>query len=165
MKIKNIYLAISASAAMFALSTTHSVANDITVEEAYSKCGIGAAIFPNNETAATISNVIWDLGTTAYSSATSSPDSCAGAKVTAAQFIQETYPVVEEQFVKGDGQHITALMNILGCDQASHSTIVSQIQKDLTVSFQNASYATNTRTQKSSDLARSLDKAIASCNV
>lgn len=46
---------------------------------AWKHCGIGAMIFNDNETAAAISNVIWDLGTTALSSKISSQESCEGA--------------------------------------------------------------------------------------
>ncbi|MCC5879985.1 MAG: DUF3015 domain-containing protein, partial [Idiomarina sp.] len=35
-------------------------------------CGIGAMIFDDNTTAAAVSNVIWDSGTTAFTSATAS---------------------------------------------------------------------------------------------
>ena len=49
-------------------------------------CGIGAIIFDDNGTAAAISNIIWDLGTTAVSSKVSSADSCEGKLVTAAVF-------------------------------------------------------------------------------
>ena len=44
-------------------------------------CGIGAAIFDDNTTAAAISNVIWDSGTTAVTSATISPGSCEGEEI------------------------------------------------------------------------------------
>ena len=43
-------------------------------------CGIGAMIFPNNGAAAAISNIIWDLGTTAVSTNVSSQESCASEK-------------------------------------------------------------------------------------
>ena len=54
----------------------------------YPDCGIGAALFENN-TGATISNVIWDLGTTALTSATASPETCEGFNPDAAAFIEK----------------------------------------------------------------------------
>ena len=56
----------------------------------FTDCGIGAALFPDTHWAAVTSNVIWDVGTTALTSATASPETCSGAKVEAAMFINET---------------------------------------------------------------------------
>lgn len=80
-------------------------------------CGIGAMIFPdaNLEVGAGISNVIWDLGTTAVTSAQSSPDTCNGLdNVTSAMFIKRTYPTLETELAKGEGEHLTALATLSG---------------------------------------------------
>lgn len=101
MMSKRFHAVAFAFTSAFALGSTSVAAQQATtIENAFSQCGIGAAIFTKNETAAIISNIIWDLGTTAFSSQTSSPESCSGASTTAALFINETYPVLEEQFVK-----------------------------------------------------------------
>ncbi|NNU17429.1 DUF3015 family protein [Parvularcula sp. ZS-1/3] len=78
-------------------------------------CGIGAMIFPdaNLEVAAAISNIIWDLGTTAVTSAASSPETCNGLdNVTGAAFIKRTYPTLETELAKGQGENLTALAAI-----------------------------------------------------
>ena len=82
-------LALSASPAFSQEAETES--SEPTVENAYTQCGIGAALFPNSGTAAAFSNAIWDFGTTALSSQTSSPSTCAGATTTAAIFIHQTH--------------------------------------------------------------------------
>jgi len=135
-----------------------------TVTNAYADCGIGASVSPNNATRAIISNVLWDLGTTALSSQTSSPSSCAGATVTAAIFIDKTYPILEEQFVKGGGTHVTALMDILQCGESSHQGVIKSVQSGLASSFQEASFASETQLNKAIKMSALVDQAVASCN-
>ena len=65
----------------------------------WTDCGLGALVFSGvdgdgGKIGAAISNIIWDLGTTAVSSATSSPDTCARHEVTAAAFIHQQLPNV-----------------------------------------------------------------------
>jgi len=78
-------------------------------------CGIGALIFPsaNLEVGAGLSNIIWDLGTTAVTSAQSSPETCNGLdNVTSAAFIQRTYPTLEKELARGYGDNLTALATL-----------------------------------------------------
>ncbi len=150
-------VALTASFSITASAQTPSSATD--VENAFAQCGIGAAIFQNNETAAIISNVIWDLGTTALSSQTSSPSSCSGANKTAAAFIYETYPNLEEDIVKGGGAHVAALMQIAGCESSSQAIAVSSMQADLADELS----ADTDRLKKSVKMGASLDRALALC--
>jgi hypothetical protein len=156
---------VLAFSSAIALGTTSVSAQDTTtIENAFSQCGIGAAIFTKNETAAIISNVIWDLGTTAFSSQTSSPESCAGSTTTAALFINETYPVLEEQFVKGSGSHVAALMEIMQCDTSAQSAIVSSVQNELSVSFSDNAFLVASQTEKAKKMSAMVDRAMVSCN-
>jgi len=161
-KLRASFLAFSSA---IALSTSPVSAEEATtIENAFSQCGIGAAIFTKNETAAIISNVIWDLGTTAFSSQTSSPDSCSGAKTTAALFINETYPVLEEQFVKGSGSHVVALMDIMQCDVSAQGAVINSVQDELSNSFANDAFVTAPQAEKAKQMGAMVDRALASCN-
>lgn len=82
----------------------------------YSDCGIGAAIFSKNSAAAAISNVIWDLGSTAVTSATLSPETCSGEKVDTAKFILESIDNLESDVALGKGEHVDALASLMQCD-------------------------------------------------
>lgn len=93
-------------------------------------CGIGAAVFTENGTAAAISNIIWDLGTTAVSSNVSSQDSCQGSKAKTAMFIQATMPTLEQQIATGEGEYVTAMLELRGCESASHAGIVTAVRKE-----------------------------------
>ena len=97
----------------------------------WKQCGIGAMIFDDNPTVAAISNIIWDLGTTAVTSASASEDSCEGAKVVAAQFITETYASIEHDLVKGKGDHLSAMLNIMSCSDDSAQTIRTELAVNL----------------------------------
>lgn len=161
-KIRSSIIALS-SALTFS-ATSVSAEEGTTVENAFAQCGIGAAIFTKNETAAIISNIIWDLGTTALSSQTSSPDSCSGAQTTAALFINETYPVLEEQFVKGGGSHVAALMNIMQCETSATASVVSSVQSELASSLNSKEFAGSSDHDKAVAMGAMVDRAMASCN-
>ncbi len=115
----------------------------------WTECGLGAMIFSSTPWAAAISNVIWDFGTTAVTSAGTSKNTCEGKKVAAARFITDTYANLEEETVKGGGQHVSAVLNIMGCDSASHDGIVDSIRTELGQSMQGATYIQKTIQEKS----------------
>ena len=96
----------------------------------WQQCGIGAMIFPDNGAAAAVSNIIWDLGTTAVSTKISSQESCAGANVKTAMFIQQTFPVLEQEIAQGEGEYVAAMLNVRGCDATAHADIVTAIRND-----------------------------------
>lgn len=118
---------LSAAILAGAFLATPAKANDINP---WQQCGLGAMVFPDNGTAAAISNVIWDLGTTAVSSNASSQESCKGANVKTAQFIQQTFPVLEQEIAQGEGEYVAAMLNVRGCEAAAHADIVSAIRNE-----------------------------------
>lgn len=129
-------LALLAAASVLALSAV--TISEVQAEQKvnpWKQCGIGAMIFDDNGTAAAISNVIWDLGTTAISSNISSKDSCNGIKVAAAEFINSTITNIEEETVVGEGEHLTAMLNLMGCEASAHSAIIQDVRADLDVSI------------------------------
>ncbi|MDO5652119.1 MAG: DUF3015 family protein [Moraxella sp.] len=87
-----------------------------SIEQVYKQCGIGGALFGNkSEILAIISNVTWDLGTTAAISDSASPDTCKGGDVRAAVLINEAFPSVEKDLAAGEGAYINALANVAQC--------------------------------------------------
>ena len=93
-------------------------------------CGIGAMIFPSNGAAAAISNIIWDLGTTAVSTNVSSQESCASEKAKTAMFIKATMPSLEQEVAIGEGEYVTAMLELRGCEAATHSEIIKAVRQD-----------------------------------
>ena len=105
-------------------------------------------IFQNNGTAAAISNIIWDLGTTAVTSSGVSPSTCAGNRMQTAIFIQQTYPQLAVETAKGKGEHLIALAELLGCEQQTHASFVRQVRLSMTNDVAQPGYAALSATER-----------------
>lgn len=124
-------------------------------------CGIGAMIFPdsNLEVGAGISNIIWDLGTTAVTSAQSSPDTCAGMdNVKSAMFIQNSYDQLELELAKGKGEHLVALSELMGCQSDVRSDYVNTVRADMADKFAAPGYVDLSRDEKAQALYFAADR-------
>jgi len=111
-------------------------------------CGIGAMIFPddNLEVGAGISNVIWDLGTTAVTSASSSPDTCNGlSNVKMAVFIERTYETLESEIAKGEGENLEALAEMVGA--ADDEAFVAALREEFSAVVARGDNAGNGRAE------------------
>lgn len=80
----------------------------------YTECGLGAMIAPNNAAVAAVTNVTWDLGTTAISSDVTSEETCQGGKEKSASLIYNGYASLEKDLAAGEGEYLTALLEIAG---------------------------------------------------
>jgi len=114
----------------------------------WTDCGIGAMIFDETKWAAVTSNVIWDAGITATTSAVSSKHVCEGKKVAAAFFINTTYANLEEETANGSASHTTAMLNILGCDSAVQPAIAESIRTQFSSYVATDSYAEKSQSEK-----------------
>jgi hypothetical protein len=103
-------------------------------------CGIGALIFDDNGTAAALSNIIWDLGTTAVSSQISSESSCEGNRTKTAMFIQDNFKQVMEQTTEGEGKHIDAMLEMLEVDSEKRETIIANLRAKISADTQPEGY-------------------------
>jgi hypothetical protein len=109
-------------------------------------------VFPDNGVAAAISNVIWDLGTTAVTSASASEDNCNATRVQIARFVTESLPNLEEDIVKGEGQHLTAMLNLMGCGTAEKHVVSTAIRNDFSRVMSNTVYPEMDLQQKAESL-------------
>ncbi|WP_447527726.1 DUF3015 family protein [Vreelandella sp. TE19] len=126
-------------------------------------CGIGAAIFDNNTTAAALSNVIWDSGSTAVTSATISPDTCSSKEIEVAQFIDTTYDQLAMETAMGEGEHLTAALGLMDCSASAQQEVVSQLRTDLQASTASTGYADQAHADKAFQFYTSLNQATVSC--
>jgi hypothetical protein len=150
--MKKIITTVAAIAAL-SLTSTHSFAQDAEVKlNPWQDCGLGAMVFPDNGVAAAISNVIWDLGTTAVTSASASEDNCNATRVQIARFVTESLPNLEEEIVKGEGQHLTAMLNLMGCDTAQKNVASTAIRNDFSRVMNNTVYPEMDLQQKAESL-------------
>ena len=131
--MKKVFLAALAASVLTAASYSSMAKDYITGEplNPWQDCGIGAMVFPDNGAAAAISNIIWDLGTTALSTKVSSAESCSSTKAKTAMFIKATQPSLEQDIATGQGEYLTAMLELRGCASESHGQIVDAVRSDL----------------------------------
>ena len=96
----------------------------------YTECGLGAMIAPKNTAVAAVTNVTWDLGTTAISSNISSPDTCVGGQEKTAAFISDSYDSLEKDLANGDGTYLDTLVVLTGCEPQVHEELISVLRDD-----------------------------------
>ncbi len=114
-------------------------------------CGIGALIFTETGWAAAISNIIWDLGTTAVTSDQSSQNTCNSKKAQTALYIGATYANLTEETAKGDGKHLHAMLDIMGCDSAAHGSIIASLRSEFSQYLRNSDYVAKATLAKAED--------------
>lgn len=125
----------------------------------YSDCGIGAALF-KNDTGATISNVLWDIGSTAITSATASPDTCEDHDIEAAEFILESYDRLAEDTAKGVGTHLDTLLSIVNISATQKDQVVQSIRAEMATIVASDAYLTADKTEKATLYYNGFMKAI-----
>jgi hypothetical protein len=165
MKIKS--LTIAATIAVLSISASLTMAENEAQGSGPSPfvdCGIGAALFKDTAWAAVTSNIIWDVGTTAVISATASPETCNAKKVETAQFILDTYDNLIEESAKGEGEHLTAMMNIIGCDAAIQKSIIKNVRSGIAGNVGSSDYDSQSKIQKATVLYNVVDTSTQSCS-
>ena len=136
-------LALVAISAALAVSAP-AQAKQLSLEHIYTQCGIGGLVFGRiNNVLAIISNVTWDLGTTAVVSGTLSPNACGGVIVARAVFIKENFPSIEKDLASGRGEHLTALNGLMACSAASTHLRKDYANYTLTSSYKEGNASAN----------------------
>ncbi len=105
-----------------------------SIGEMYRECGLGAIIFAgtseNSELFAIVSNITSDLGSTAITSGLITPGACQGGKIETAAFIMHTYPSLERDLARGEGEYINAMLELRDCDVTTHQSIIADMRAD-----------------------------------
>ena len=104
--------------------------------EIYTDCGlgglIGSAIGPEDSVvaslAAVVTNITWDLGTTAVSSNLSSPDDCARGKAKTAAFIFDSYDALELDLASGHGTYLDALAALANHEGQTQQRFIASLR-------------------------------------
>ncbi len=124
--------------------SAHAESGNRTVEQIYKECGIGGLIFADvSPIVAIISNVTWDLGTTAALSNSMSPSTCNTPTVKTAYFIKETFGDLENNLAQGKGEHLQALNSLMACDAATTGVRREYAQYTTTQSYATATVDNN----------------------
>ncbi len=118
----------------------------------YTECGLGAMIAPSNEAVAAVTNVTWDLGTTAISSNISSEDTCQGGKAKVAAFINDSYESIEKDLASGNGKYLETLATLAKADSQSKEEFIASLRKDFSSLVASNEYSNLTTYEKSEKL-------------
>jgi len=122
--------------------------------EIYTDCGLGALIaqgLDNESTAdviAIISNVTWDLGTTAISSNLTSEGSCARGDAKTAAFIFKSYAQLEKELALGNGRYLDALTEIAQIAPENKQKFAKTIRAEFARQAASTSYEFLSRKEK-----------------
>ena len=146
-KVRITAVLLSTTALLFA-----GAANAREFADIYTDCGLGAMIAPNNDAVAAVTNVTWDLGTTAISSNASSPETCEGGQGNSAAFIFDAYPSIEKDLAVGSGEHLTALLSIAGVTAPARDDVTTQLRADFAKLVAAENYSEQTRFEKAENL-------------
>lgn len=136
---------------VFAVSQA-STAKEREFAAIYTECGLGAMIAPNHEGVAAVTNVTWDLGTTAISSNISSPESCAGGKKKTAAFIHDAYDQIVKDIASGNGTYLNTLLSLSGCQAVSRPAVAGALRNDLSRVVAAPGYSGQSRYEQAKDL-------------
>ncbi|WP_233208695.1 DUF3015 family protein [Zhongshania marina] len=153
----------SALTSILLISSSLTVAQDKVAGSGpnpFSDCGIGAALFTKTKWAAVSSNIIWDIGITAVTSATASPETCSGKTIETAQLIHRTYDELLEETARGNGSHLTSMLNMMGCENSNHAAATSDIRIKLSTEITNPNYQLKTAQEKSSAYYDAMNSAV-----
>jgi hypothetical protein len=135
---------------LFVFSQSSAMAREFP--DIYTDCGLGAMIAPRNGAVATVTNVTWDLGTTAISSNISSPESCVGGKERTAAFIHGSYEYLEKDLASGYGTYLDSLMVLAGYDSQSKQQAAEALRNDFAKVVTDPSYTDKSRFAKAEAL-------------
>lgn len=135
-------------ASFFAFNSAQ--AEEKKIRNPWKQCGIGAMIFTDEEdgTLAAVSNIIWDLGTTAMSSKVSSPDTCDRRQYSAAQFISVNHASLEVESARGETQKVAAISNLMGCSSAVTNDFAQELRVRSEKDMSDDAYASLSKEQK-----------------
>lgn len=147
---KGFKLSLAAVTALILSMSQDSQAREFA--DIYTECGLGAMIAPRNEAVAAVTNVTWDLGTTAISSNISSQESCKGGQAKVAAYINNSYENIEKDLASGNGKYLDTLVSLSNNSSESKDVFISNLRADFSSIVASSDYSTLTTYQKSQKL-------------
>ena len=66
-------------------------------------------------------------------------------------YIGATYANLAEETAKGDGKHLHAMLEIMGCDSASHGDIIASLRSEFSQHLRNSDYVEKATVAKAED--------------
>lgn len=114
----------------------------------YEECGIGALLFPRWPVGASVSNFIWDYGSTASTSGLTTPDACKGGQAKLAAYIYKTYDSIEKDLAKGDGKYLDMLAMLSEKTAGEKEMFIEDVRAKFREAVEGADYSSLSRLEK-----------------
>jgi len=118
----------------------------------YVECGLGALIAPNTPVVAVITNITWDLGTTAISSNISSPENCKGGQADTASFIIDSYELLETDLASGEGAYLDMLATLAEFEGEDRVSFLTALRVEFAQHVSQDGYSSMSRFNKAEAL-------------
>lgn len=168
MKVKIIGLVAILSIA-FSLTNTAVAQESRSYKIALEECFWGL-ILPNEDQRGLslgLNVVSGALGLYAYTSATASADTfCSTKTASTAAFINDSYPTLVEDTARGEGQHLTAVLQLAGCDSTGQAAVIPLIRGDMAEALTAPGYDASLYIDKVHTMYKSVNTHAASaCNI
>lgn len=115
----------------------------------YEECGIGGLLFPRWAAGASVSNFIWDYGSTASTSGLTTPDACKGGQAKLAAYIYKSYDSIEKDLAKGDGKYLDMLVILSAKTPEEKEIFVQDLRSRFREAVERKEYSSLDRLEKS----------------
>ena len=115
----------------------------------YEECGIGGLLFPRWSAGASVSNFIWDYGSTASTSGLTTPDACKGGQAKLAAYIYKSYDSIEKDLAKGDGRYLDMLAILSEKTTGEKEMFVQDLRVKFREAVERKDYSSLDRLEKS----------------
>ena len=155
MKIKTMKaMAVATILGTALISGNASAAKDFDFQKIYVGCGLGGLIGSavDNETAsqvlAIITNITFDLGTTASISYYSSEDTCYNNKALTVAFINQSYEKLEKEIAMGKGEYFDALTALAVGQEGNSDEYQAKVRQQFSEVVADESYLQLSRIEK-----------------
>ncbi len=132
---------------------------------AYKQCGLGGiignAVGNDSGVVAIITNVTWDLGTTALIS--NATDACSGKSGKMASLVNDAYVPLEQDLAQGQGEYLDTMLATAGCDTAIAPAVVNQARAEFAMQVAAPGYASKSKFEKSEAMFNTFQASTVQC--
>lgn len=146
-------LTFVAAAAIATLSSNTAFAQSKDIGDIFTDCGLGGAIFPDAEEpiAPVLVNILVSSATV-LTQGLLLPDSCSGGSGVSARMMHAAYPQFENEVAIGEGEYLTALMDVMECDAEVRTSLIEDMRTSLGATVADANYATMDQSDKAREM-------------
>ncbi len=158
---KSTVIAAALTAAIIPAALQASEKNGRSFGDIYKECGLGGMIGKavggqTGDVLAIVTNITWDLGTTAISSDMSSDDLCSNTNVKTAMLIHEGYPQLEKEIAAGEGKYLKALASLAKKENQTEEAFIAELRTKFSAIVAQSDYTKLTQYEKAERLFNAL---------